>query len=124
MAQQNPLDNLKLDELKLKDIKLVIFDHDGVILDIVESVRKATIDAEKHLPIHRAAPSFTEQSTQTEVFETGIKVIDLICPFTKGGKVGLFGGAIKAMWDKGIITHFKKVRIDCRLSNFWPAGRG
>ena len=45
MTQQNPLDNLKLDELKLKDIKLVIFDHDGVILDIVESVRKATIDA-------------------------------------------------------------------------------
>lgn len=45
MTQQNPLDNSKLDELKLKDIKLVIFDHDGVILDIVESVRKATIDA-------------------------------------------------------------------------------
>ena len=44
-------------------------------------------------PIHRAAPEFTEQSTKTEIFETGIKVIDLICPFTKGGKVGLFGGA-------------------------------
>jgi F-type H+-transporting ATPase subunit beta len=47
----------------------------------------------KHLPIHRDAPKFTEQSTKTEVFETGIKVIDLICPFIKGGKVGLFGGA-------------------------------
>ncbi len=47
----------------------------------------------KFLPIHRAAPKFTEQSTKTEVFETGIKVIDLICPFIKGGKVGLFGGA-------------------------------
>lgn len=47
----------------------------------------------KRSPIHRAAPSFTEQSTKTEIFETGIKVIDLICPFTKGGKVGLFGGA-------------------------------
>ena len=45
------------------------------------------------LPIHRDAPKFTEQSTKTEVFETGIKVIDLICPFIKGGKVGLFGGA-------------------------------
>ncbi len=45
------------------------------------------------LPIHREAPKFTEQSTKTEVFETGIKVIDLICPFIKGGKVGLFGGA-------------------------------
>ena len=44
-------------------------------------------------PIHRPAPEFTEQSTKTEIFETGIKVIDLICPFTKGGKVGLFGGA-------------------------------
>ncbi len=47
----------------------------------------------KYLPIHRSAPKFTEQSTKTEVFETGIKVIDLICPFIKGGKVGLFGGA-------------------------------
>ncbi|MBI2623575.1 MAG: F0F1 ATP synthase subunit beta [Candidatus Liptonbacteria bacterium] len=47
----------------------------------------------KRLPIHRHAPPFTEQSTKTEVFETGIKVIDLIAPFIKGGKVGLFGGA-------------------------------
>jgi len=45
------------------------------------------------LPIHREAPQFTDQSTKTEIFETGIKVIDLICPFVKGGKVGLFGGA-------------------------------
>jgi len=44
-------------------------------------------------PIHRPAPSFDEQSTKDEVFETGIKVIDLICPFLKGGKTGLFGGA-------------------------------
>ena len=48
---------------------------------------------EIHSPIHRDAPKFTDQSTKTEVFETGIKVIDLICPFIKGGKVGLFGGA-------------------------------
>ena len=48
---------------------------------------------EKKYPIHRAAPNFSEQSTKAEVFETGIKVIDLICPFVKGGKVGLFGGA-------------------------------
>jgi F-type H+-transporting ATPase subunit beta len=47
----------------------------------------------KHLPIHRPSPSFVEQSTKTEVFETGIKVVDLIAPFIKGGKVGLFGGA-------------------------------
>ncbi|MCB9805559.1 F0F1 ATP synthase subunit beta [Candidatus Nomurabacteria bacterium] len=44
-------------------------------------------------PIHRNAPSFSEQATKSEVLETGIKVIDLICPFLKGGKVGLFGGA-------------------------------
>ena len=46
-----------------------------------------------YLPIHRQAPSFEEQSTQAEVLETGIKVIDLLCPYQKGGKIGLFGGA-------------------------------
>lgn len=46
-----------------------------------------------HSPIHRAAPAFKEQSTKTEIFETGIKAIDLMTPFIKGGKVGLFGGA-------------------------------
>ena len=54
---------------------------------------KGKVEAKNKLPIHRAAPKFTDQATKTEVFETGIKVIDLICPFTKGGKVGLFGGA-------------------------------
>ncbi len=49
--------------------------------------------AKKHYPIHRKSPPFSEQSTKTEIFETGIKVIDLISPFIKGGKVGLFGGA-------------------------------
>lgn len=52
-----------------------------------------TVATKKTYPIHRPPPSFDEQSTVTEVFETGIKVIDLICPFVKGGKVGLFGGA-------------------------------
>src|SRR3989344_4990536 len=47
----------------------------------------------KTYTIHRHAPKFTEQSTKTEVLETGIKVIDLFCPILKGGKVGLFGGA-------------------------------
>ncbi len=51
------------------------------------------VGTDKRAPIHRKAPDFTEQTTKTEIFETGIKVIDLICPFTKGGKVGLFGGA-------------------------------
>ncbi len=51
------------------------------------------IKSERKDPIHRDAPSFDEQSTQAEILETGIKVVDLICPFVKGGKVGLFGGA-------------------------------
>ncbi|MCK4726339.1 MAG: F0F1 ATP synthase subunit beta [Anaerolineales bacterium] len=51
------------------------------------------VTAEKYYPIHRPAPSFADQSTRVEVFETGIKVIDLIAPFTKGGKTGIFGGA-------------------------------
>ena len=44
-------------------------------------------------PIHRPAPEFVEQSTQQELLETGIKVVDLLCPYQKGGKIGLFGGA-------------------------------
>ncbi len=52
-----------------------------------------SIKAEKYYPIHRPAPDFVEQSTKVEVLETGIKVIDLICPVLKGGKVGMFGGA-------------------------------
>ncbi|HPM28048.1 MAG TPA: F0F1 ATP synthase subunit beta [bacterium] len=54
---------------------------------------KPTPQAKNKLPIHRPAPKFKDQSTKTEVLETGIKVIDLIAPITKGGKVGLFGGA-------------------------------
>ena len=46
-----------------------------------------------YLPIHRKAPEFSEQSTETEILETGIKVVDLLCPYQKGGKIGLFGGA-------------------------------
>jgi F-type H+-transporting ATPase subunit beta len=49
--------------------------------------------SKKSYPIHRKAPTFVQQSTKSEILETGIKVIDLICPFLKGGKVGLFGGA-------------------------------
>src|SRR5260221_190353 len=51
------------------------------------------VKAAKRLPIHRPAPAFDEQSTKAEMFETGVKVIDLIQPFLKGGKIGLFGGA-------------------------------
>ncbi|HSQ27825.1 MAG TPA: F0F1 ATP synthase subunit beta [Anaerolineales bacterium] len=54
---------------------------------------KGAVHAKVKYPIHRPAPPFSEQSTRVEVFETGVKVIDLIAPFTKGGKTGIFGGA-------------------------------
>lgn len=54
---------------------------------------KPELKAKEVSPIHKEAPAFSDQETKLEVFETGIKVIDLLCPFVKGGKVGLFGGA-------------------------------
>lgn len=67
----------------------------GRLMNVVgEPIDEAgPIKAEDRWPIHRPAPEFVEQSTKLEVFETGIKVIDLLAPFLKGGKVGLFGGA-------------------------------
>lgn len=63
----------------------------NVIGEVIDGKEKIKI--KKRLPIHKEAPKFTEQSEKTELLETGIKVIDLLCPFLKGGKVGLFGGA-------------------------------
>jgi F-type H+-transporting ATPase subunit beta len=54
---------------------------------------RGDVGAEQHYAIHREAPSYEEQSNATELLETGVKVIDLVCPFAKGGKIGLFGGA-------------------------------
>ena len=54
---------------------------------------KGPVAVTERLPIHRPAPAFDQQTTETEIFETGIKVIDLVCPFAKGGKIGVFGGA-------------------------------
>jgi F-type H+/Na+-transporting ATPase subunit beta len=67
----------------------------GRMMDVVGQPidGQAAIETEEKWPIHRSAPPLTEQSSDYEIFETGIKVIDLICPFMKGGKVGLFGGA-------------------------------
>lgn len=65
-----------------------MFDVTGNPID-----NKPAPKVKKKYPIHRDAPEFSKQSTKAEVLETGIKVIDLICPFLKGGKVGLFGGA-------------------------------
>ncbi|NCF80441.1 MAG: F0F1 ATP synthase subunit beta [Proteobacteria bacterium] len=67
----------------------------GRIMDVLGNPvdGKGPIGASEAMPIHRKAPDFTDQSADVEVLETGIKVIDLICPFNKGGKIGLFGGA-------------------------------
>ncbi len=65
-----------------------VFDVLGLPID-----NKGPVAAELKLPIHRAPPPFDQQTTEVEVFETGLKVIDLICPFRKGGKIGIFGGA-------------------------------
>jgi F-type H+-transporting ATPase subunit beta len=67
----------------------------GRILNVVgEPVdEQGPVDAKEFRPIHRAAPAFTEQSTAVKMLETGIKVIDLLAPYAKGGKIGLFGGA-------------------------------
>lgn len=54
---------------------------------------KPAPEVEDYMPIHRQAPTFVEQATNTEMLETGIKVVDLLCPYQKGGKIGLFGGA-------------------------------
>src|SRR5690606_29332677 len=51
------------------------------------------VKAETYLPIHREPPSFVDLEVKVEAFETGIKVVDLLCPYTRGGKIGLFGGA-------------------------------
>lgn len=71
---------------------------DGVIGRVVDVLGrpidgKGEIKAERYMPIHRKAPTLDEQFPATEIFETGIKVIDLLVPYAKGGKIGLFGGA-------------------------------
>lgn len=67
----------------------------GRIMDVLgEPVdEKGPVESEARWPIHRVAPKFEDQAAATEILETGIKVIDLIMPIVKGGKVGLFGGA-------------------------------
>ena len=63
----------------------------NVLGEAIDNKEQPQVEA--HLPIHRPAPTFEEQSTETEILETGIKVVDLLCPYQKGGKIGLFGGA-------------------------------
>ena len=66
-----------------------VFNVLGETIDGLGEIDKSV----RRMPIHRAAPSFDEQQTSAEMLETGIKVVDLLCPYIKGGKVGLFGGA-------------------------------
>jgi len=63
----------------------------NVIGDVIDE--KSPIKSKKSYPIHRPAPEFVEQATESEILETGIKVVDLLAPYAKGGKIGLFGGA-------------------------------
>ena len=71
-----------------KEVLGRLFNVIGATID-----EKGPVDTELRSPIHRPAPDFDEQNTSTQIFETGIKVVDLIAPYTRGGKVGLFGGA-------------------------------
>ena len=71
-----------------KEVLGRLFNVIGTTID-----NKGPVETTKRMPIHRAAPSFDEQDTSSQIFETGIKVVDLIAPYTRGGKVGLFGGA-------------------------------
>src|SRR5262249_54706527 len=67
----------------------------GRILRVVgePADERGPVNAKSTLPIHRSAPEFVEQSTEAQILVTGIKVIDLLAPYAKGGKIGLFGGA-------------------------------
>merc|ERR1711965_1254135 len=67
----------------------------GRIVDVLGNPidEKGPIGEKQKMPIHRKPPTYTDQSVSNDVLETGIKVIDLMCPFAKGGKIGLFGGA-------------------------------
>ena len=65
----------------------------NVLGNPIDNLDNKELETAKRMSIHRAAPKFKDQSVKTEIFETGIKVIDLLCPYVKGGKIGLFGGA-------------------------------
>src|SRR5689334_3113676 len=79
------------DALKVQNTESTL----GRIMDVLGTPidEAGPVKADTQWEIHRAAPTYEEQSSANELLETGIKVIDLMCPFAKGGKVGLFGGA-------------------------------
>ena len=96
----------------------------GRIMDVIGNVidEGPELKNKARWPIHRAAPSFAEQATETEQLITGIKVIDLLCPYAKGGKIGLFGGAGvgKTVTIMELINNIAMKRTAvCRCSPAW-----
>jgi F-type H+-transporting ATPase subunit beta len=89
----------------------------NVIGEPVDELGPVNADT-KFCPIHREPPTFVEQSTQVEIFETGIKVIDLLAPYKKGGKIGLFGGAGvgKTVLIMELINNVAKATAACPCS--------
>src|SRR5271156_6689657 len=80
---------------------------------------RGPIKATKYLPIHADAPEFVDQSTSPEVLETGIKVVDLLAPYARGGKIGLFGGAgvgKTVFIQELIVTHLVSMYVDDRTT--------
>ena len=87
---------------------------------------KGPIGEQERSAIHRAAPTYEELAASDELLETGIKVIDLVCPFAKGGKVGLFGGAGvgKTVNMMELINNIATEHSVCRCSPVWVSEPG
>src|SRR6516162_3908946 len=77
-----------------KTVRTVAMDStDGLVRGQAATDTGGPIDSKTRFPIHRPAPEFVDQSTEAQILVTGIKVVDLLAPYAKGGKIGLFGGA-------------------------------
>jgi F-type H+-transporting ATPase subunit beta len=98
----------------------------GRIMNVVgEPIdEKGPVETTERRPIHAEAPDFRDQSTESEVLVTGIKVIDLLAPYAKGGKIGLFGGAGvgKTVLIQELINNIAKVHSGSRCSPAWASG--
>jgi F-type H+-transporting ATPase subunit beta len=98
----------------------------GRIMDVTgEPIdERGPIKHEKKLPIHADAPAFTEQSTAAEVLITGIKVVDLLAPYARGGKIGLFGGAGvgKTVFIQELIVSIREIILQLRMKQALTSG--
>ena len=97
----------------------------NVLGQTIDKGDDAAIDSSPRWEIHRAPPAFDELSPTAEIFETGIKVIDLLAPYVKGGKVGLFGGAGvgKTVLIQELINNIASSTAACRCSPAWASAR-